>query len=664
MNNIFKKLFRTHSPTSPETWLIMIQWFAFSIYNFCINLFIRAYLYLCRRFQYVPKSFRARRTDKNSKPPSIRDPKLAQEWQETQVFLATRTSKKNKERSSLNKKTSSMSFSCDEPKPLSKRTFSNASTAVGSSISSSSSLYSMGNASGTGSHPQMVSMDPEQLHLVLQQDVRSSSRSSSIDSSPVSECPSSVEENQFVKEEKMEKLERPMDIQPVVVQEMIVTPTLEETVVEKELVLELEPAVEHPVEVLRDTKEEESTVPCFLEEFVDRPLSDPEIAEVPKKESVTSDEFSQEEQSGLESPSAEYSTDSYPQGEQVELESLAVECPIPESSTDFEAVEETPTTLMPCSCGLSSDSQEMTGSHTVSNDNGMVWEFNPTFSAPPGLDRITPAPLGLDPPSISGYPQNKHSVDETDSLVDAYKFSLEDFFSTEAENIAFKPEPMPMMDVAQLSPKFNDPIKVDVPAMHVMPPTPVPVPEEDDDDSAPKQPSWSVGAEKHFEGTCSPCGFYYKKECHNGASCPYCHMCSKAELRRRKREKVVQVRKEEAMKILKQVKKPKIQKEVPQQQQPQQQWSNNTSIQKSESASVPSQASLLNTDMEPFHPKHVDVRFWPRGVTPLPTYTQQTPTIHSQIYLDEVLFGKENNNNNNNNNNNWNPCATPRSNRG
>merc|ERR1711915_22256 len=99
---------------------------------------------------------------------------------------------------------------------------------------------SRSNLSTGGSHPQIALMEPEQLHLVLQQDARSSSRSSSIDSSPISECPSSAGglvaakgeliEIQLVPEVKIEKVERPVELQPVVVEENIVTPMIEETV--------------------------------------------------------------------------------------------------------------------------------------------------------------------------------------------------------------------------------------------------------------------------------------------------------------------------------------------------------------------------------------------------------------------------------------------------
>jgi len=78
--------------------------------------------------------------------------------------------------------------------------------------------------------------------------------------------------------------------------------------------------------------------------------------------------------------------------------------------------------------------------------------------------------------------------------------------------------------------------------------------DEDTDDKSSSQlkkqknPAWSIGAEKHFEGKCQPCGFYYKKECRNGSECVYCHMCPKTELKRRKKDKVAEMRRDESMK--------------------------------------------------------------------------------------------------------------------
>eukprot|EP00397_Hematodinium_sp_SG-2012_P004721 GEMP01004735.1.p1 GENE.GEMP01004735.1~~GEMP01004735.1.p1 ORF type:complete len:946 (+),score=165.98 GEMP01004735.1:178-3015(+) len=60
-----------------------------------------------------------------------------------------------------------------------------------------------------------------------------------------------------------------------------------------------------------------------------------------------------------------------------------------------------------------------------------------------------------------------------------------------------------------------------------------------------RQPMWSIGAEKHFEGRCQPCGFYYKKDCRNGSMCVYCHMCPRTELKRRKKDKVAGLRRGE-----------------------------------------------------------------------------------------------------------------------
>jgi hypothetical protein len=59
----------------------------------------------------------------------------------------------------------------------------------------------------------------------------------------------------------------------------------------------------------------------------------------------------------------------------------------------------------------------------------------------------------------------------------------------------------------------------------------------------------SVGSLSHGNGTCRPCGFFWKPEgCANGQDCRHCHACPPAESRRRKKERT----KESKMAYLKQ----------------------------------------------------------------------------------------------------------------
>jgi hypothetical protein len=44
----------------------------------------------------------------------------------------------------------------------------------------------------------------------------------------------------------------------------------------------------------------------------------------------------------------------------------------------------------------------------------------------------------------------------------------------------------------------------------------------------------------HLNKECTPCNyFYYKADgCRQGADCPFCHLCPKGEIKRRKKERV------------------------------------------------------------------------------------------------------------------------------
>jgi len=47
----------------------------------------------------------------------------------------------------------------------------------------------------------------------------------------------------------------------------------------------------------------------------------------------------------------------------------------------------------------------------------------------------------------------------------------------------------------------------------------------------------TVGSRSHFQGTCRPCAFLHTRGCQNGIECPFCHLCSKGEKKRRQRER-------------------------------------------------------------------------------------------------------------------------------
>jgi len=56
----------------------------------------------------------------------------------------------------------------------------------------------------------------------------------------------------------------------------------------------------------------------------------------------------------------------------------------------------------------------------------------------------------------------------------------------------------------------------------------------------------SVGSVEHSQGSCRPCAWHWKTEgCVNGATCLYCHLCTKDELKKRKKEKIAKLRKTE-----------------------------------------------------------------------------------------------------------------------
>lgn len=52
----------------------------------------------------------------------------------------------------------------------------------------------------------------------------------------------------------------------------------------------------------------------------------------------------------------------------------------------------------------------------------------------------------------------------------------------------------------------------------------------------------SVGAEKHGDGQCKPCAWFWKSGCRWGMECQHCHMCPEGEIRRRKKEKLARLK--------------------------------------------------------------------------------------------------------------------------
>mmetsp|Transcript_106729 Transcript_106729/g.189011 ORF Transcript_106729/g.189011 Transcript_106729/m.189011 type:complete len:284 (+) Transcript_106729:74-925(+) len=57
-------------------------------------------------------------------------------------------------------------------------------------------------------------------------------------------------------------------------------------------------------------------------------------------------------------------------------------------------------------------------------------------------------------------------------------------------------------------------------------------------------PMPSAGAEKHNEGQCKPCAWFWKSGCRWGSECQHCHMCPEGEIRRRKKEKLARLKHE------------------------------------------------------------------------------------------------------------------------
>merc|ERR1712232_125826 len=56
-------------------------------------------------------------------------------------------------------------------------------------------------------------------------------------------------------------------------------------------------------------------------------------------------------------------------------------------------------------------------------------------------------------------------------------------------------------------------------------------------------------AEAHYRGECKPCAYHvYKADgCRQGAACPFCHLCTRGEIKRRKRERAKSMKAGEAV---------------------------------------------------------------------------------------------------------------------
>lgn len=49
---------------------------------------------------------------------------------------------------------------------------------------------------------------------------------------------------------------------------------------------------------------------------------------------------------------------------------------------------------------------------------------------------------------------------------------------------------------------------------------------------------WSVGSLLHVEGTCKPCGFFWRSMgCKDGANCKHCHICTPEDKKQRRKDR-------------------------------------------------------------------------------------------------------------------------------
>merc|ERR1712032_660448 len=52
-----------------------------------------------------------------------------------------------------------------------------------------------------------------------------------------------------------------------------------------------------------------------------------------------------------------------------------------------------------------------------------------------------------------------------------------------------------------------------------------------------------LGSVQHSAGKCSPCGWFWKPSgCRNGRECNYCHLCTRDEIKQRRRMKAFALR--------------------------------------------------------------------------------------------------------------------------
>jgi len=494
-------LSKTDTLFSMESFVHVFYWMTSMVFTFLRNSFVRFYLGLCRRFQYVPDSFRARRQAARRSKAHIRDPVLAREWNESKMFLVERKKKSGvaqeertaRDSGSSKKALNSSSFTSSEPAPLCK------------SERLPDGLFSVGRAPGGTSSQQHEQLQHEQQQLLQEQ------------RSILYPLPQRRSTKPFSCDEPrpLTKAKRNYSDASTAVGSYCSSTTSIASLSDSRYNLLALPTREMTKEsrnfaahsgILLPTSQLENSSSCIP------PIN--ECAEMVLVEKIHNTRVIEEEkveENGQKRPAlgdtGTWNKENVPIGGTV---------PRKECSPLSQRVKREN-----C-CPLKENAFPSLGKSEYVSENG---------ASEGAVDEI-----------------------DSDSLVDVYKNSLQSFFSTRGSPLSANAKEL-LHKVAKISSKHYDGAQeAELPREAADDDVASVVSADMDEEgvkkpwSAPKMPSWSLGAEKHFSGTCSPCGFYYKKECLNGANCNYCHMCSKAELRRRKKEKVVQVRREEALK--------------------------------------------------------------------------------------------------------------------
>lgn len=197
------------------------------------------------------------------------------------------------------------------------------------------------------------------------------------------------------------------------------------------------------------------------------------------------------------------------------------------------------------------------------------------MAAPPGLEVVSGrAPLvATPPPSLAAAPPPPGLPGGPALLEHGFGSSLANFYSWAMLQSGVPPPPLhagvpppPLLPPSLLSTDASDrsvpplmppvvPPAPVVPAPAVPPPPMAPptvtAPALEHDggmmsqrlsDGPPVAPALgspgmpTVGSLTHGSGTCKPCAFVHSKGCSTGVSCQFCHLCSKDERKRRKKE--------------------------------------------------------------------------------------------------------------------------------